>query len=109
MRNYTVVIESGAEHDLTEIEAYIAGHDSAGKALAVVTKIEQAIGKLEMLPNRGSRPKELVENGVLDFRETFFKPYRILYRVADNKVFVVLIADGRRDMRALLARRLLSA
>lgn len=109
MKTYTIVIEAGAEHDLLEIDAYIAGHDSADKAIAVMARIEQAIGKLETFPNRGSRPKELVENGVLDFRETFFKPYRILYRVADDKVVVVLVADGRRDMRALLARRLLGA
>lgn len=109
MKTYTIVIEAGAERDLTEIDAYIAGHDSSDKAITVISKIEEAIGKLEMFPNRGSRPKELVENGVLDFRETFFKPYRILYRVVDDKVVVVLIADGRRDMRALLSRRLLGA
>ncbi len=109
MKTYTVVIEAGAERDLLEIDAYIAGHDSAEKAISVMAKIEQVIGKLETFPNRGSRPKELVENGVLDFRETLFKPYRILYRVVEDKVVVVLVADGRRDMRALLARRLLGA
>ncbi|MBL0897998.1 MAG: type II toxin-antitoxin system RelE/ParE family toxin [Reyranella sp.] len=109
MKPYTVVIEHGAERDLTEIEAYIAEHDSADKALLVMAKIGQAIDKLEAFPDRGSYPKELAENGVLDFRETFFKPYRILYRVVEDKVVVVLVADGRRDMRALLARRLLSA
>ena len=109
MKTYTVVIEAGAERDLIEIEAYIAEHDSADKALFVMAKIGQAIDRLEAFPNRGSHPKELAENGVLDFRETFFKPYRILYRVVDDKVVVVLVADGRRDMRTLLARRLLGA
>ena len=41
------------------------------------------------------------------YREVFFKPFRIIYRVSDAKVFVLLVADGRRDMRALLQRRLL--
>lgn len=109
MKTYSIVIERGAERDLNEIDVYISGHDSVAKAVSVMASIEQAIAKLETFPNRGSRPKELVENGVLDFRETFFKPYRILYRVVDDKVVVVLVADGRRDMRALLARRLLGA
>jgi toxin ParE1/3/4 len=39
----------------------------------------------------------------------FLKPYRILYRVIGNKVYVLLIADGRRDVQTLLQRRLLGA
>jgi toxin ParE1/3/4 len=38
----------------------------------------------------------------------FFKPYRIIYRVIENNVYVLLIADGRRDMQTLLQRRLLT-
>jgi len=36
-----------------------------------------------------------------------FKPYRIIYRVMDKTVYVLLIVDGRRDMQPLLERRLL--
>jgi toxin ParE1/3/4 len=56
---------------------------------------------------RGSYPKELVSLGIKEYRQTFFKPYRVIYRVADNKVIIYLIVDGRRDMQAVLARRLL--
>ena len=38
-----------------------------------------------------------------------FKPYRIVYQVLGETVYVMLIADGRRDMQALLQRRLLGA
>ena len=44
-----------------------------------------------------------------EYREVFFTPYRIIYRVAGSDVHVLVIADGRRDMRALLERRLLQA
>jgi len=44
-----------------------------------------------------------------DYRETFFKPYRIIYSVEGTRVDVYMIADGRRDMQALLSRRLLGA
>ena len=44
-----------------------------------------------------------------EYREIFFKPYRIIYRVMDNTVCVLLIADGRRDRQTLLQRRLLRA
>jgi toxin ParE1/3/4 len=42
-----------------------------------------------------------------DFRQLGLAPYRIIYRVIAQEVFVLLIADGRRDMQGLLERRLL--
>jgi hypothetical protein len=42
-------------------------------------------------------------------RETVPLPYRSIYRVLDKNVYVLLIADGRRDMQSLLQRRLLDA
>ncbi len=44
-----------------------------------------------------------------EYREVFFKPWRIIYRVVGGDVHVLVIADGRRDMRTLLERRLLQA
>ncbi len=58
-------------------------------------------------PERGSHPKELLGLGIKEFRQTFFKPYRVIYRVTGNEVIIHLIVDGRRDMQSLLARRLL--
>jgi len=51
--------------------------------------------------------RELIAPGIRDSRQTAFKPYRVIYRVIGQKVYVYLIADGRRDMQSLLARRLL--
>lgn len=47
--------------------------------------------------------------GVRECREIFFKPYRIIYQVDGDNVFVLMIADGRRNMRVLLEKRLLGA
>jgi toxin ParE1/3/4 len=109
VKRYGVVIDREAERDLEDIVQYIAERDSMDRAPAVAARLEQAIARLSVLPNRGPHPRELFEHGNRDFREVHFKPYRILYRVLARRVVVVLIADGRRDMRALLARRLLSA
>lgn len=56
---------------------------------------------------RETYPKELLDLGIREYREIFFKPYRIIYRMMGNNVYVLLIADGRRDMQTLLQRRLL--
>jgi len=42
------------------------------------------------------------------YRQVFFEPYRVLYQVMGDRVYIYLIADGRRDLQSLLARRLLS-
>ncbi|MDR3556638.1 MAG: hypothetical protein P4L55_17950 [Syntrophobacteraceae bacterium] len=47
--------------------------------------------------------------GLREYREIYFKPYRIIYRVLAETVYVMVIADGRRDMQALLQSRLLQA
>jgi toxin ParE1/3/4 len=106
---YTVVVDPDAERDLDDIVTYIAEHDSVDRAIAVAAKIESAVAGLAALPQGGAHPKELLEYGNRDFREVYSKPYRILYRVLQRRVVVVLIADGRRDMHALLDRRLLGA
>lgn len=47
--------------------------------------------------------------GIKEYRQTAFKPYRVINRVLGSRVFIYLIVDRRRVMRAVLARRLLGA
>ena len=64
---------------------------------------------LKDFPERGSYPQELLALGIREYRQSFFKPYRVIYRVTGKQVIIYIIADGRRDMQALLSRRLLGA
>lgn len=61
------------------------------------------------LPRRGRYPAELADLGILEYREVSAKPYRVIYGVNVDSVDVLVIADGRREMQALLQRRLLQA
>ena len=106
---FEVFLTADAARDLEELYQYITRHDAPGKAEHVLTSIEKVFGSLSESPNRGAHPKELLVLGIRDYREIFFKPYRIIYRVLGNVVYVFLIADGRRDMQMLLQRRLLDA
>src|SRR4030095_11853482 len=54
-------------------------------------------------------PKELIALGIKEYRQTSFKPCRVIYRVTGSQVVIYLIADGRRDMLSVLARTLLGA
>ena len=102
-----VLLTDDAAHDLEELYEYIEQHDSPAKAEHVLEHIEKSFLSLSGNPQRGAYPKELSNLGIREYREILYKPYRIIYRVLDNAVYVLLIADGRRDMQTLLQRRLL--
>lgn len=104
---YEVVLTEDAQRDLEEIYDYIAEHDAPAKADYVLDAIEELLGTLAVFPERSSITKELLSVGIRDYRETYFKPYRVIYRIVNRRVYVYLIVDGRRDLQALLMRRLL--
>lgn len=106
---FAVLLTNAAVRDLDKLYDFIAEHDTPRKANFVLKQIEKAFTKLSEFPERGTYPKELLAIGIREYREVFFKPYRIIYRVMDKKVYVLLIVDGRRDMQSLLQRRLLDA
>jgi toxin ParE1/3/4 len=72
----------------------------------VLDQIQSRLVSLNRQPERGSVPSELKDLGIDKYRQVFFKPYRIIYHIRDQRVIVNLIADGRRDMSVLLHRRL---
>ena len=106
---YSVGLTDDAARDLDEIYHYIDRHDVPGKADYILGQIEKVLLNLAETPDRGVHPGELLALGIREYREVFFKPYRIIYRVIGEGVFVLLIADGRRDMQSLLERRLLGS
>lgn len=108
-KHYAVVLTQGAEQDLESIYDYIAKTDSLINANYVLDQLLVIAQRLAQLPERGTHPKELLSLGIREYRQIFFKPYRIIYRLIDQCVYIYLIVDGRRDMQALLQRRLLSA
>lgn len=106
---FEVLLTEGAEQDLEAIHDYISEFDSVANANFVLDELMAVVESLSTFPERGSYPKELVGLGIKEYSQTFFKPYRVIYRITGSQVIIYLIADGRRDMQSLLARRLLGA
>jgi toxin ParE1/3/4 len=106
---YDVLLTHGAERDLESIHDYIAEFDCVANANRVLDELMAVVEGLAQFPERGSYPKELLALGIKEYRQTSFKPYRVIYRVVGKQVVIYLIVDGRRDMQSVLARRLLGA
>jgi len=106
---YEVPLTAGAERDLEEICDYIAEFDSPASANHVLDQVLRAAENLAVFPERGTYPKELLALGIREYRQTYFKPYRMIYRILPARVSIYLIVDGRRDLQSLLSHRLLGA
>ena len=109
MKRYEVLLAEGAERDLEAIYDHILATGSKGEADHVLDRLLVAAAALSSFPARGSHPRELAALGILEYRQLFFKPFRVIYKVQGQRVIVTLIADGRRDLQTLLEGRLLGA
>jgi toxin ParE1/3/4 len=106
---FEVLLTEGTEQDLEAIHDYLCEFDCIANATHVLDELMSVGESLSKFPERGSYPKELVGLGIKEYRQIFLKPYRVIYRVTGSQVIIYLIADGRRDLQSILARRLLGA
>lgn len=104
---FEVLVTDSAERDLEDLYDFIASEDSLESADYVLDQLLKVQDRLRMFPERGTYPKEMLELGIHDFRQVFFKPYRVVYKIENQQVLIYMIVDGRRDMHALMGRRLL--
>lgn len=52
-------------------------------------------------------PEELADLGLDQYRQLVSGMNRLIYEVTDERICIHIVCDVRRDMRALLAQRLL--
>jgi toxin ParE1/3/4 len=104
---FEVRITKGAESDLEALHRYVAVNRSGKEAKALLGGILDKIITLEEFPLRGTICPELDRLGIAEFRQIYHGPYRLIYRVNDKIVYIMIVADSRMDFKALLERRLL--
>jgi len=102
-RNY-VKWTATAEHDLDSIIGFIA-EDSLDEAVKILGRIRKKAAGLYALPERGRVVPELKEQGIVLYREVIFAPWRIIYRISDQNVFVLAVFDARRNLEDILLER----
>lgn len=105
---YQVLVTEDARRDVEEIDDHIARFESPARADHVLDRLVEVAEGLTTSPERSAFPRELLALGIREYRQVFFKPFRVIYRVTGHSVLIYLIADGRRNTQTLLARRLLA-
>jgi toxin ParE1/3/4 len=95
-----VVWSDSAWDDLQAIVLFIA-RDSARYAEDFGGALHDKGGSLSAFPERGRIIPEFADPAL---RELFHHPYRILYRVEVERVIVIAVIHGSRDLTALWSR-----
>jgi toxin ParE1/3/4 len=106
-KRYLVDITRGAASDLDAIHAYAADQRSLDEADALLDALYGRVETLEHFALRGSMVPEAAEIGNWEMRQILHLPYRLIYQVSEDRVAIIAIVDGRRDVQTLLKGRLL--
>lgn len=104
---YKVIIDPIAKADLKEIFFFVLKNDGPKLANRLLDNLEAICYKLEKFPERGHIPPELKQTGIKNFLEIHYKPYRIIYEVDKNLVYIHSVIDGRRNIEEVLSNRFL--
>ncbi len=106
MKNYQVIWTKSAEFDLEDIIEYMK-IDSINIAKNIFFEIKEECQKLYYFPERKRVVPELQQIGILKYRELIYKRWRIVFKIQETNVYVLLVADSSRNMQDLLFQRLL--
>ena len=98
MTKYAVQITEGALGDLDAIRSFIAAQRGENFAEEWMASFDEVINLLERFPGSGAVPPPLMDLGIDNFRQPPMLPYKIVYELTDNQVFVVLIVHTKRGL-----------
>ncbi len=98
MPRYEIQWAGPALADLRSIRDEITAEGRPAAAKRLAKKIRDAVLRLQPHPYSGRPVPEFPGAG---YREVIVAPYRIVYELADDRVFILRIWHGRRDLTRL--------
>ncbi len=105
MKKYQVVWTELAQFDLESIIEYIK-IDSIAKAKKIFFEIKKECESLYCFPERKRVVPELQQIGIVKYREIVFKRWRIVFKIDNETVYVLIVADSSRNLEDILFDRL---
>lgn len=102
-----VVFLAEAEADLKDLRRYVVTSFGKPAWQETLQKIKDSVQTIQAFPHGGSVPDALADLAILQYRQVVSGMNRIIYEARDEVLYIHIVCDTRRDMRTLLARRLL--
>lgn len=106
MKKIEVIWTKNAEFDLETIIEYIK-IDSIDNAKKIFFAIKKECANLYYFPERKRIVPELQQIGILKYREVIYQRWRIIYKIENKKVSILLVVDSSRNLEDILFQRLI--
>lgn len=106
MKNFEVLWTKSAEFDLESIVEYLKT-DNIDIAKKIFFAIKKECNNLYYFPERKRIVPELQQIGVLKYREIIYQRWRIIYKIENTKVYILLLVDSCRNLEDILFQRLI--
>lgn len=106
-KSYDVWWSETAGKDILSIIKYIA-RENPLQANKIFGEIKKRAESLSAFPDPGRIVPELQDQGITLYRELIIGPWRIMYRVSDNIVYVLSVLDSRQNVEDILLKRLIA-
>ena len=95
-----------AKFDVQEILDYIS-EENPHYALKFLEKIDTTVNGLHIFPNKGRKVPEVETTHLENYREIIINPWRLFYKREENRIYIIGIIDGRRNIEDILIKRLM--
>ena len=106
VKKYFIKWTSPAREDINEIVDYIS-KTNLSNAVKVLDKIEENVRKLDTFPESYRIVPELEKYGYYLYREITVDYWKIIYKVENNFVYIMLVIDERRNLEDLILKKIL--
>ncbi|MDR1318936.1 MAG: type II toxin-antitoxin system RelE/ParE family toxin [Treponema sp.] len=106
-KKYVIKWAAPARDDLDEIIEYIAQTNMA-YAVKILDKIELAVKNLDAFPKRGRIVPELERYGYILYREIIVDYWRIIYKIENAIVYIMVVIDGRRNVEDVILKKIIT-
>ncbi len=106
MKRFKVEWSRAASKDLLNVIEYIS-QENIDAAIRIFETIKPKCKTLNQSPERGRVVPELKAYGIFSYRELIISPWRIIYMISDQTVFILAVIDSRRNIEDILIERFL--
>lgn len=104
--SYKVFWNKSAETDLNDIIDHIIENGGINTAFEIYQKIKDRAELLKSSPEQGRVVPELTMF-TTKYREIIIRPWRLIYKIDEQAIKVLLILDGRRNTEDILYEKLI--
>lgn len=106
-KSYNVWWSDTAKNDLVSIIEFI-DRENPLQARKIFSELKKRAESLNVFPDRGRMVPELQNQGITLYRELIIGPWRLMYRVSEDSVYVLSVLDSRQNVEDILLQRLIA-